>query len=69
MLLPQREELLSELGVTWSRARSTHDAQWDACFAQLMDFRRREGHCMVRVHVQRPHGVMACSNRVMRPPC
>ena len=48
MLLAPREELLSELGVSWSLSRSTHEAHWDACFGQLMDFRRREGHCMVR---------------------
>ena len=48
MLLAPREALLSELGVSWSLSRSTHEAHWDACFGQLMDFRRREGHCMVR---------------------
>lgn len=47
MLAPHREAQLAALGVDWSTERGQHEAHWDACFAELLEFRRTHGHCTV----------------------
>ena len=48
LLAPHREAQLAALGVDWSTERAQQEAHWDACFAELLEFRRMHGHCMVR---------------------
>lgn len=47
LLAPRQTQLLEQLGVQWQRPLTASEARWAACFAHLVAFARRHGHCQV----------------------
>ena len=47
LLAPQQAQLLEGLGVRWGQPLTASEARWAVCFAHLVAFARRHGHCQV----------------------
>ena len=45
--MPKQAELLERLCVRWQRPLTASEARWAVCFAHLVAFARRHGHCQV----------------------
>jgi hypothetical protein len=45
--MPKQAELLERLRVRWQRPLTASEARWAVCFAHLVAFARRHGHCQV----------------------
>ena len=52
-LLPERRAALRRVGVVFD----IQEAQWNASFAALVEFKRRHGHTRVPRHCRKPHGL------------
>jgi hypothetical protein len=56
--MPKQAELLERLRVRWQRPLTASEARWAVCFAHLVAFARRHGHCQV-LHVHKALGAGA----------
>jgi uncharacterized protein YbgA (DUF1722 family) len=66
-MLQDRRELLDEIGFVW-RVEGTGDKRWKQKYEELVEFKRKNGHCLVqgRYEQDKPLGTWVCTQRVGR---
>jgi hypothetical protein len=63
LLMPKQAELLERLCVRWQRPLTASESRWAVCFAHLVAFTRRHGHCQVLSVHSVPQGCKPTTSR------